>query len=69
MCIGDFNEVLQREERDGVNERRNTKIASISRDLDIVCVCQCVCLRGLVDLGYIGIKWTFKKKFAGGSYC
>jgi exonuclease III len=46
VCIGDFNEVLLREEHGGVNERSNSQIMAFREALD-VCV--------LTDLGYIGI--------------
>jgi hypothetical protein len=60
LCIGDFNEVLLREEHMGVNERSNTQIQAFRETVD---VCQ------LMDLGYNGTPWTFEKKVAGGSYC
>ena len=60
LCIGDFNEVLHRSEHVGVNERSNAQIAAFR---DVVDVC------GLMDLGYIGVPWTFEKRVAGGSFC
>jgi endonuclease/exonuclease/phosphatase family metal-dependent hydrolase len=60
LCIGDFNEVLHREEHMGVNERSWTQIAGFR---DVVDVC------GLCDLGYRGVPWTFEKRVAGGSFC
>jgi hypothetical protein len=60
MCIGDFNEVLLREEHMGVNERSNTQIQAFRDTVDI---CE------LMDLGYTGTAWTFEKKVAGGTYC
>jgi hypothetical protein len=60
LCIGDFNEVLHREEHMGVNERSWAQIAGFR---DVVDVC------GLCDLGYRGVPWTFEKKVAGGSFC
>ena len=60
LCIGDFNEVLHREEHDGVNERSNAQIAAFRETLDIC---------GLSDLGYTGVPWTFEKRVAGGSFC
>jgi exonuclease III len=60
LCIGDFNEVLHREEHVGVNDRSNTQIQAFR---ETVGVCE------LMDLGYIGTPWTFEKKVVGGSYC
>jgi hypothetical protein len=60
LCIGDFNEVLLREEHMGVNERSNAQIQAFRDTVDI---CE------LMDLGYMGTSWTFEKKVAGGSYC
>jgi hypothetical protein len=60
LCIGDFNEVLLREEHMGVNVRSNTQIKAFRETVD---VCE------LMDLGFIGLPWTFEKKVAGGSYC
>jgi hypothetical protein len=60
LCIGNFNEVLLREEHDGVNERSNAQIQAFR---DTVDVCE------LMDLGYTGTAWTFEKKVSGGIYC
>jgi hypothetical protein len=60
LCIGDFNEVLHREEHEGVNERSYSQMAGF-RDMIDVC--------GLCDLGYRGVPWTFEKKVTGGSFC
>jgi hypothetical protein len=59
LCIGDFNEVLHREEHLGVNERSNSQIQAFR---EIVDVC------GLMDLGYVGTAWTFENKVTGGTY-
>ena len=53
MCIGDFNEVLLREEHDGVNMRSNHQIEGFRETVDVC---------GLADLGYTGVPWTFEKK-------
>jgi hypothetical protein len=60
LCIGDFNEVLLREEHVGVNDRSNAQIQAFR---DTVDVCE------LMDLGYDGNTWTFEKRVAGGSFC
>jgi endonuclease/exonuclease/phosphatase family metal-dependent hydrolase len=60
VCIGDFNEVLRKEEHVGINERSSSQIAAF-RETVVVC--------GLVDLGYIGISWTFEKKVVSGTFC
>jgi hypothetical protein len=60
LCIGDFNEVLLREEHMGVNERSNSQIEAFR---DVVDTCQ------LRDLGFSGNPWTFEKKVTGGTYC
>jgi len=60
MCMGDFNEVLLREEHQGVQERSHAQIAGFR---EVVDVC------GFHDLGYEGRSWTFEKRVAGGSYC
>jgi hypothetical protein len=52
LCIGDFNEVLHREEHKGVNERNNAKMAAFHETMDVCC---------LADLGFTGINWTFEK--------
>ena len=60
VCMGDFNEVLIREEHKGVQER---SLAQIAGFWEMVDVC------GLYDLGYEGRDWTFEKKVSGGSFC
>uniref|UniRef100_A0A453D6F8 Endonuclease/exonuclease/phosphatase domain-containing protein n=1 Tax=Aegilops tauschii subsp. strangulata TaxID=200361 RepID=A0A453D6F8_AEGTS len=60
MCIGDFNEVLRREEQMGPNERDVSQMTGFREAIDLC---------GLDDLGYIGVAWTFEKKVAGGQYC
>ena len=60
VCMGDFNEVLLREEHQGVQERSHTQIAGFR---EVVDVC------GFHDLGYEGRSWTFEKRVAGGLYC
>ena len=58
--MGDFNEVLLREEHQGVQERSHTQMTGF---LEVVDMC------GFRDLGYEGRSWTFEKRVAGGSYC
>ena len=60
VCIGDFNEVLLREEHRSVAERSNAQIMAFRETVDVC---------GLSDLGYTGIHWTFEKKVDGGSFC
>jgi hypothetical protein len=60
MCIGDFNEVLRREEHMGVNDRNTAQIMAFRETVDVC---------GLSDLGFTGINWTFEKKVTGGTYC
>lgn len=60
MCIGDFNEVLRREEQMGPNERDVSQMGGFREAID---------LYGLDDLGYIGLDWTFEKWVVGGQYC
>lgn len=54
-CIGDFNEILRKEEQFGLNEQFGFREA--------------VDLCGLCDRGYVGMDWTFEKKVAGGQFC
>jgi endonuclease/exonuclease/phosphatase family metal-dependent hydrolase len=58
-CIGDFNELLNRDEHQGVQERSNAQMVGF-REMDV---------HGLYDLGFEGRAWTFEKKVAGGSFC
>jgi hypothetical protein len=60
LCIGDFNEVLHREEHVVVNERCSAQIAAFRETIDVC---------GLTDLGYTGTPWTFEKRVVGGSFC
>jgi hypothetical protein len=60
LCIGDFNEVLLREEHVGVNDLCNAQIQAFR---DAVDVCE------LMDLGFVGNPWTFEKRVVGGSFC
>ena len=60
VCIGDFNEVLHREEHSSVQERSMAQIEGFREAIDVC---------GLYDLGFVGRKWTFEKKVAGGSFC
>jgi hypothetical protein len=60
LCIGDFNEVLLREEHMGVNERSNAQIQAFR---EVVDVCE------LMDLGYTGMPWTCEKRVTGGTFC
>jgi len=60
VCIGDFNEVLLRDEHKGVQERSLAQIAGFREMVDVC---------GLYDLGYEGKDWTFEKKVSGGSFC
>jgi hypothetical protein len=59
-CIGDFNEVLRREEQMGPNER---EMAQINLFREVVDACQ------LCDIGYVGLDWTFERRVQGGEYC
>ena len=60
LCMGDFNEVLRREEQMGPNER---DMAQINLFREVVDACQ------LCDLGYIGLDWTFERKIQNNGYC
>jgi hypothetical protein len=60
LSIGDFNEVLRREEQFGPNDR---DIAQINLFWECVDVCE------LVDLGYQGLDWTFERRVQGGEHC
>jgi hypothetical protein len=59
LCIGDFNEVLRPDEHEGVGQWSNAQIQAFGDAVD-------VCM--LLDIGFKGRLWTFKKKVAGGSY-
>lgn len=58
--IGDFNEVLHREEQIGPNVR---DISQINLFREVVHACQ------LTDLGYIGLDWTFERKIQNDEFC
>jgi hypothetical protein len=60
LCIGDFNEVLRREEHMSVCDRDESQMRGFREAVDVC---------GLCDIGYIGLDWTFEKKVAGGHYC
>ncbi|XP_073358249.1 uncharacterized protein [Aegilops tauschii subsp. strangulata] len=60
VCIGDFNEVLRREEQMGPNERDVAQMVGFHEAVDLC---------GLSDLGYIGLDLTFEKKIANDQYC
>lgn len=60
LCIGDFNEVLRREEQFGPNERN---MAQINLFREAVDVCQ------LCDIGYSGLDWTFERRIQNGEFC
>ena len=59
VCIGDFNEVLNLSEHDGVGCRSQAQIDGFREAVDTC---------GLLDIGYTGTSWTFEKKVAGGTY-
>lgn len=59
LAIGDFNELLQLTEHDGIGQRRQ---AQMDKFRDVLDVC------GLNDLGFSGRQWTFEKKEGGGRY-
>lgn len=60
LFIGDFNEMLHRQEHVGVLERSNAQMAGFREMVD---VCE------LIDLGFSGTNWTYEKKVAGDTYC
>jgi hypothetical protein len=60
VCIGDFSEVLRREEQMGPNVR---DMAQINLFREAVDVCE------LSDLGYFGLDWTFERKIKQGEFC
>ena len=60
LCMGDFNEVLRREEHMSVCDRDENQMRGFREAVDIC---------GLCDIGYIGLDWTFEKKVAGGHFC
>ena len=59
VVMGDFNEVLQAHEHDGVGSRSQAQMDAFRDALDTC---------GLTDLGYIGRSWTFEKKVTGGTF-
>jgi hypothetical protein len=60
VCLGDFNEILHKEEQFGPNERDSAQIEAFREAVDIC---------GLADLGYKGLDWTWEKRVAGGEFC
>lgn len=60
VCIGDFNDVLRREQHMGPNERDVAQMAGFREAFDLC---------GLSDLGYVGLDWTFEKKINNDQYC
>jgi hypothetical protein len=58
--MGDFNEVLHREEHVGVQERSLAQIAGFREMVDVC---------GFQDLGFVDRTWTYEKKVSGGSWC
>lgn len=53
VCIGDYNEVLRREEHFGVGVRDDAQMNAFRQVVDVC---------NLADLGYVGLDWTFEKK-------
>ena len=60
LCIGDFNEILRKEEQMGVHERDSAQMEAFREATDLC---------ALADLGYKGLDWTWEKKVSGGHYC
>ena len=60
LCIGDFNEILRKEEQMGVHERDSAQMEAFREATDLC---------ALADLGYRGLDWTWEKKVPGGHYC
>jgi hypothetical protein len=59
VCIGDYNEVLRRDEHFGVGDRDDAQMHAFRQAVDVC---------NLADIGYIGLDWTFEKKVRGGTY-
>ena len=59
LVLGDFNEVIQAHEHDGVGNRSQAQMDAFRDALDTC---------GLSDIGYMGNSWTFEKKVDGGTY-
>ena len=57
MCVGDFNEVLLREEQMGLNERDVSHVAGFR---------EAIYLCGFEDICYVGVDWTFEIRVSGG---
>jgi endonuclease/exonuclease/phosphatase family metal-dependent hydrolase len=57
--IGDFNEVLNLSEHDGVGSRSQAQIDGFREAVDTC---------GLSDIGHTGTNWTFERKVAGGTF-
>lgn len=60
VCIGDFNEVLDGSEHEGVREQSNAQMEGFREAIDVC---------GLADLGFEGRKWAYEKKVTGGLFC
>ena len=52
ICLGDFNEVLRPDELIGMGQRSNTQIQAFRDTMDVC---------SLMDIGFSGRPWTFKK--------
>ena len=59
LCMGDFNEILRREEQFGANDREEYLMEGFREAVDVC---------GLCDIGYRGLDWTWEKKVSGGNY-
>jgi hypothetical protein len=59
LCLGDFNEVLDAHEHEGVGHRTLNQMQGFR---DVVDVCN------LIDLGYKGHFWIWEKKVTRGTY-
>ena len=57
LCVGDFNEILWSHEKIGLSPRREALMLAFRNVVD-----EC----GLMDLGFVGDKFTWKGKRAGG---
>ena len=60
LCIGNFNEVLRREEQFGPNLWDMAQINLLREVVDVFKLC---------DIGYKGLDWTFEIKIQNGEYC
>ena len=59
VCMGDFNEILRREEQLEPHNREEYLMEGFREAVD---VCQ------LCDIGYMGLDWTFEKRVVGGYF-